>query len=597
MQLNSLCLKMALLALMSTWFAACTSVTNSPSEQPQSVNPYPKQASEYLVLSKQATTEEARQSLRLMAAGRLIQDGHWQQGRLILSNISNLSPTLSARKKLLQAKTALIRSHPKEAIGYLAAVEPSLQLSAYEQSAYHSMLAEAYQQTGNPADAVAERIKLDTRLPDEASRRDNAQALWLILTGLSSVEINTLALEADEGSTLKGWMQLALMAQRYDAKPEALMAGLAQWRQAYPNHPAHEVLPVNTSFDLHEKPRRMALLLPLSGSLAGPGQAVKDGFMAAHVKHQDAGVVNIRFYDTNKADPAILYQQALSDGAQYVVGPLTKANAAKVASLSHPVPTLLLNDLNGSGSPNMYQFGLSPADEAIQVARKARSSGHTSALVIAPQGRWGEEVSSAFITQWQTGGGRLAGVFRYLGHDDFNQKIKRFLHITDSEGRQKQLKQALGRTLEFVPRRRQDFDMIFLLAYPSKARQILPLLNYYYAGDVPVYATSTVYSGAPDSIKDRDLDGVLFCDMPWIFNHHVTQKHWPEQYNSYNRLYALGLDSYALSTELNTLRVFPAAGVRDKSGVLSLDSNGRIKRVLIWGRFKQGVPKPVNEYG
>ncbi len=52
--------------------------------------------------------------------------------------------------------------------------------------------------------------------------------------------------------------------------------------------------------------------------------------------------------------------------------------------------------------------------------------------------------------------------------------------------------------------------MVFLLSYPSKARQIMPLLKYYYAGDVPVYATSSVYTGGVNVMKDRDLNGIIF---------------------------------------------------------------------------------------
>ena len=76
--------------------------------------------------------------------------------------------------------------------------------------------------------------------------------------------------------------------------------------------------------------------------------------------------------------------------------------------------------------------------------------------------------------------------------------------------------------------------------------------------------------------------------MPWVFSHQVGSRNWPEQFNSYNRLYALGMDSYALSSQLNQLILFPALGVSDKSGVLYLSSNQQIARILAFGQFKQG---------
>ena len=41
---------------------------------------------------------------------------------------------------------------------------------------------------------------------------------------------------------------------------------------------------------------------------------------------------------------AVLYQRALTEGADYVVGPLSKSDVAIIGAMEHPVPTLLLND-------------------------------------------------------------------------------------------------------------------------------------------------------------------------------------------------------------------------------------------------------------
>ena len=98
-------------------------------------------------------------------------------------------------------------------------------------------------------------------------------------------------------------------------------------------------------------------------------------------------------------------------------------------------------------------------------------------------------------------------------------------------------------------------------------------------------------------MKDRDLDGIIFCDMPWVFTHQMGNKNWPEQFNSYNRLYALGMDSYALTTQLNQLLLFPAMGVSDKSGVLYLNSAQQIARILVFGQFRQGLAQQISEKG
>lgn len=595
---NSLFKCLSIICCVMTLSCCTNKVSDSHVQVNQQLaSPYTMSAAAYLALANNKTGDE-RQSLLIMAAGRLIHDGQWQQGRTILLRMNELPADLADEKNLLLAKIDLILGQPRSAINRLAKIQAITSMPIYYQAQFHEMLAQAYQSTGNTVEAVGERIKLEALLPDEASRANNLRILWLTLTTLPPAELNTLAVEAPDDSELKGWMQLALISRQDYRQPQAIMAALARWQENYPQHPAHSILHTASNEQrLFAQPRHIALLLPLSGPLAGPGNAIKDGFMAAYSANGEVDHTKVHFYNTNAADVAALYQQALADGADYVVGPLTKTDVAAVAAMDHPVPTLLLNDVNTETKDNAYQFGLSPSNEAKQIAAKARNNGYIRALIIAPEGAWGDEIVAAFSSQWRANGGHVTDALRYRPNENLNTVVRDFLHITDSEARKKQLNQVLGHHIESTPRRRQDFDMIFLLSYPNKARQIMPLLQYYYAGDVPVYATSSVYSGTPNAMKDRDLNGIIFCDMPWVFNHHMEHKHWPEQYNSYNRLYALGMDSYALSRQLNQLLLFPAMGVSDKSGVLYLNPNGQIARIFAWGRFKQGVAERIHENG
>lgn len=554
-------------------------------------NPYSMSAKSYLELAKNQTGSE-QQATMLLAAGRLIQDGQWREGLMTVSIMDNLPTDLNNQKQFLLAKTDLIKEQPRMAISRLSAVQEVTHMPLYYQVQFHKMLAQAYQSSGNIAESVTERIKLEKLLPDEASKASNRHALWLTLTALPIAELDTLTAEATEDSDLEGWMQLASLSRKKYDDPQASLAHIEQWQARFPNHPGFSILTVqgeNVSSHLFAFPKQMALLLPLTGPLSGPGNAIKDGFMAANMPN----AVKVQLYDTNNGQVESLYQQAVADGAEYIVGPLSKAHVATVAAMNHPVPTILLNDLDARPHERAYQFGLSPSNEAKQVATKARKKGYSRALIIAPAGGWGNEVVAAFASQWQTKGGHVVGSLRYQTNDDMNAVMRDFLQITDSESRERQLKAILGHNIEATPSRRQDFDMIFLLAYPSKARQIMPLLKYYYAGDVPVYATSSVYAGSVNVMKDRDLNGIIFCDMPWVFSHQMGNKNWPEQYNSYNRLYALGMDSYALTTQLNNLILFPAMGMSDKSGLLYLNSSQQIARVPAWGQFKQGLAQQI----
>lgn len=573
----------------------CTTAVNSPTPllvpHKKVANPFPLAASDYLAQAKEQDGQ-AKQDALLLAAGRLIFDNQWRQGAAILAQTSDLSAEQKNEKNILLAKIEVIRDNPKLALAKLDQISDSASLSGFYQIQFHELLAQSHRVAGNYSESLAQRVALDHLLTDKDSQLENERSLWLTLSNLPQAELDTLAAESVNKTELHGWFQLALIARKYRNNANSLLAALDQWQTRNSNHPGNNLLPNpldSIANKLLVQPKHVALLLPLSGALSGPGKAIQDGFMAAYKANHGEETTQIKTYDTDKGDITATYQQAISEGAEYVVGPLTKNQVATIAAISHPVPTLLLNETDVAVQDNSYFFGLSPTNEAMQVASKARSKGYKRALIIAPKNDWGKEVTKAFVQKWEAEQGQVTDTLSYGATDDLNKTMQNFLQITRSQAREKQLKQLLGQDLQTSISRRQDFDMIFLLAYPSKARQIMPLLKYYYAGDVPVYATSSVYAGSANALKDKDLDGLIFCDIPWVFSHQMGTRNWPEQFNSYNRLYALGMDSYALATQLNQLMLFPADGSKDKNGTLYLKSTQQVARVLEWGQFKQGL--------
>lgn len=565
----------------------CTHLTSSPSSSThQSVpSPFTMPASAYLALAKNQTGTE-QQSLYLMAAGREIYSGHWREGLSLLSKIGPLPAELSDEKTLLLAKVDLLRGQPRAGIARLAHVGDHTQLPLYYQVQYHEMLASAYQALNQGAASVHERIKLDALLPDATSKLNNQRALWLSLSTLPLSELNTMAVESNDHTLFSGWINLALISRSFYAQTHALVADIAHWQATYLHHPAQRMLPTDLEHQqLPSVPKNIALLLPVTGPLAGPGTAIQDGFMAAYEASGQSAFIKVQTYDTNIASVAELYKNAVTQGADFIVGPLSKPDVAVVAAMAHPVPTLLLNDEDPSS--NAYAFGLSPSNEARQVAVRAGKQGLSRALVFAPSNAWGDDVLSAFSTQWQAQNGVVVDTLRYDQNTDLNTAIRTLLHVSE---REKQSPRVEERSAE--PMRREDFDMIFMVAYPSQAQQIVPLLKYYYAGNIPMYATSNVYTGTPNTLKDRDLDGLIFCDVPWMFQSHTLPlRNWPEPFNVYPRLYALGMDSYALSHQLSALLLFPALGIND--GVVYFAPKHHIMRVLVFGQFKQGLAQRI----
>lgn len=339
----------------------------------------------------------------------------------------------------------------------------------------------------------------------------------------------------------------------------------------------------------------VVLLLPMSGELAATSKAINNGFLAAYYDiQQKRSGINIKVIDTSNQDIVSVYNQAVAKGVDMVVGPLTKQEVAALATISPlPVPTLALNTLdNYYNKPivNLYQFGLSPQDEAIQVAIKITQDGHHNVAVITPSNSWGQGLSVAFQRQLSLQGGQVIANMGYEAHDDFDLKIRGLLDINSA-----QLRKRSGQPIQH----RQDIDAIFLIASPSTARQIIPLLKFYYAGNVAIYAISSIYSGSPNPDLDRDLDGAVFCDMPWIINfanlplqlQDIRSKIttlWPDSSVANSRLYALGIDAFNVAIDFNQLLLNPKSGFSGATGVLFLDDYNHIYRKLNWATMREG---------
>lgn len=400
--------------------------------------------------------------------------------------------------------------------------------------------------------------------------------VWNKLQHIPLPELQNAAAQATDPN-ISGWLKLAAISKQYSTDTNQLVNQLITWRALNANHSANALFPDNSTLTRLQNtppPARIALLLPLQGNLSGSGQAVRDGFLSAYyaspVQHQQT----ITFLDTNQnPNMPALYQQAVAQGAESVVGPLTKENVQQLASQGKfPVPTLALNYTDlwfGSLPSNFYEFGLSPLDEAKQLAEKSWQTGHKHALLIAPQDAWGQRVVKSLTANWQSLGGTVVDIFYFNNQTDLDKGIANLLHANPTE-----------------QRRRQDFDIIFLLAPPQTARQIVPLLKYYYAGNVPIYATSVVYSGSP-SAQDTDLNGVTFADMPWTLQSGSTTK-GNTQYS--NRLYALGRDAYMLNNQYSRLSTLPNFPIYGATGALTLTSQQKIYRRLAWVQMRNGRP-------
>ncbi|MEY8246900.1 MAG: penicillin-binding protein activator [Bermanella sp.] len=454
--------------------------------------------------------------------------------------------------------------------------------------------------------SARERMFLAGALGDTAAYLTNHEAIWASLLQANEQQLTSLTRKSST-PTFKGWLELTLIIKRTQIDLDRQLNALRQWQVKYRQHPAAKQLPGDLSQIedyVESRAEHIALMLPLSGKLASTGKALRDGLMAAYYQALQAGadVPEIKFYDTAKSkDFWALYQQAIRDGNELVIGPLEKKSVIRLQQEEQlPVPTLALNYGKRDQSENpklLFQFGLAVEDEAELASHYARQQGYQRAVVLAPKGSWGERVFNRFSRSWQAQGGELIEAQFFSGKADYNKVIARLMSVDDSERRARNLRRQLGVRLEFQARRRQDVDFIFVAALPHQARQIKPTLAFNFAKNIPVLATSQIYSGKKSRKKDRDLENVVFCDIPWVLDNPPLRKKiqalWPNTRSGLDRLYALGLDAYRLHPRLGQISVLSQSTVQGQSGQLTMDRHGQIIRNLPFAQFKKGLAKKI----
>ena len=554
-------------------------------------------------------TDGERQGILLQAASSLMELGEVERAITVLDRIT--LPYLSNRQRqhygVIQAQIAYTQNRPDRVLSLLKTVPDDNALKAD----YYWLRAEALQQNREFIASIHERIVLDPLLMDPDKRLANHMAIWAALTSLTDEELQQLR-SAPPPDELSGWIELVELSRLYLQEPDMLVDVIPHWESRYPGHPAREAFTAKLAGGMRiagQPPRQLALLLPLSGRLAQPAAAIRDGVLAAYYDTpEDALRPAIRVYDTGgKRAEAVLetYQQAVNEGAQFVIGPLRKEAVQQLASQSLlAVPVLSLNTIDSDAINNtvLFQFGLSPEDEAREVARRARQDGHRKAVAFIPEGPWGERIYGAYLEEWQTLGGRVLEVGYYdAAETDHGAAISAALNLDSSKARHQQLVRLAGQTLEFEPRRRQDVDMIFILATPRQARLINPQLSFYRASRLPVYATSHVYKGRADSSLDADLNNVAFCDMPWMLSSDGTrdylqtsiEEYWPASAVHYGRFHALGVDAWRVIPYIDQLENSLMGAYQGATGNLTIDSSRQIHRSLSWARFQQGLPVPL----
>ncbi|MCX7627223.1 MAG: penicillin-binding protein activator [Methylophilaceae bacterium] len=467
---------------------------------------------------------------------------------------------VSPYAKLLRAQLAAAANDFETPLRLLLPLQAETGLLPQAYASLHATLAQAYEAQGNTLRALEHWVACELFLSGN-ERVDVHQAkLWALVSGQPREVLVEMRGES-ANPVVQGWIDLALAATYGESRARYV----EQWRAAYPDHPASEALlarivqtrPAGGSPDEPVFRGKIALLLPLASDVfAEAAQAVQAGFMAAQVA--DHAKPEVAIYATGTGeDVTVIYQRAVAEGAQFIVGPLTRDEVMALAAAPMTVPTLALNVPEGEFERQnnlMFFYGLSVEGEARQVATLAREQGMQTALVIVADAPLTRRMAKAFEETWRKLDGQIVGQLMVPDND----RLSEFKAITAA----------------------YSADMIFLAMDAADARRVRPYLD----PAIPTYGTSRLFDGNP---WDPALTAVHFVDMPWMVLPDLPEFSRYPRFRSVElqRLYALGLDAYRLIPRLLGPPEIGRELLKGASGRIRMDLNGVLNRELPRAQF------------
>ena len=597
-----------------------------------------------LALKANLADAETAVILRLQAIELFLDQQEYTAAETQANFLIDAPLTAEQRFKIIlqRGRIANGRGDHQLAIEFLQPLRTTPLLSEPEREQALLNLAGAQLGLARKIDAIVSLMQRD-RLLDPDTQFQNQQNLLQLYKSLNDFEVpllqQTARINGFPPNIVDGWLAFS---QLEDAAGNTNV-NVAVWQTTFPGHPARpELIGAENRIALDQFDQ-VALLLPLTSPFGNAAQAFYDGFLDAYSQDTNPYRPSISLHDIGEDGSLarFYYQSAVLEGADFIVGPLGR-NAVTLL-LEEPelaLPTLVLGDIEPAFTkPELYGISLSPEQEAIQVAKRAYNDGHRQAGILQSDDAWGNRAGTAFTAAWQKLGGVIVTNRKFPPKmTDFSQVIQQSLEISQSVVREQVLAAQLGLDIKFTPRRRQDTDCLFLAADAKQSRLLVPQLRFFQAHNLPMYATSKIFTGRINPAVDADLDGLVFGDMNWMVDIRyglpevrtditrtavadstleqsadqvedaqtdsvISEKQLPPQpvskgrysFSPLGRLYALGFESYHLVPRLSVLQGDSWQRYRGQAFEASVDQYGNVIRHLEWVTFDQGKLQLIDQ--
>ena len=409
------------------------------------------------------------------------------------------------------------------------------------------------------------------------------------------------ALPAEATGALAAYHDLAESLADCAPLPARLPQAIAEWQARWPGQTLPARLRHLPRPDSGNDPLRIAVLLPFTGPLQGAAEALRDGLLAAQFEAQRQGYAGsaLRFFDTRAADLPRAYGQALSFQPDQLLGPLDREAVSALDALrqdeTQAPPLLALNRPSEGSAPTLWSYALEPEIEGEQLANQNWRAGHRRLLILHDEAPWAQRLALAASTHFEALGGIVARRQPFSPNEDLGATVAAALLVEEGEARSQALRRVLRVPLETEPRRRQDVDSVLLIAEPLQGQTLKSALAYYFAGDLPVWASSQGLASDLSATALKDLESVTFSLTPWQLAQgdpagQRLRAAFPEAEGALGLLYALGVDAWRLAQwQRYAPPGLPFPGL---TGLLSQTEDQRWVRTLRLATIERGALRP-----
>ena len=320
----------------------------------------------------------------------------------------------------------------------------------------------------------------------------------------------------------------------------------------------------------------------------------------------------LKIYDTSAQPLDQVLAQVQQDGASIVVGPLLKNNVEALMKSNTALNVLALNQPEQvQNRANICYFALSPEDEARDAARHIHEQGKQAPLLLIPRSTLGDRVANAFAQEWQTLGGGVVLQQKFGSASELRAGVNGGAGIAlngspvSASLPQQQSVTIGGLTIPAPPTDAQisgggKVDSAYIVATPEEIAFIKPMIamrNGSQSG-ATLYASSRSAQGTAGPDFRLEMEGLQYSEIPMLAgsNPQLMQQALGAVRNDYSlaRLYAMGVDAWALANHFTQMRQVPGFELNGNTGDLTADQDCVINRKLSWLKYQQGQIVPAS---